>query len=76
MSDQQPESQEEKVEENVEQEAEETQAEEQNETETEQPEVKTGANCSNCDGTGLADKKTMGEMASELCKPCEGSGKI
>jgi hypothetical protein len=37
---------------------------------------KTGTKCENCDGTGLADLKTKGNAATELCVPCEGSGTI
>jgi DnaJ-class molecular chaperone len=44
--------------------------------EVSQPEIKTNEICKNCDGTGLADKKTMGNMAQIMCEPCKGSGRI
>lgn len=36
----------------------------------------TKRDCPNCEGTGLADRKTMGNAAQVLCTDCEGSGKI
>ena len=32
--------------------------------------------CPDCEGSGLADKKTMGRQAEKVCTPCQGSGRV
>lgn len=41
-----------------------------------QDEEKVTKPCSECDGTGLADHRTMGNSAQVLCTNCEGSGQV
>jgi len=47
-----------------------------NEEQSEQPEAKPKKVCSECEGSGLKDKKEHGRQAEKLCKICNGTGQI